>query len=281
MGRYEKLLTWGLAAAAAMLCPPAATAGDLPFVERFGLQPVPQFAPVSDEQEQDLLTRVREFEFPQYLYSGCDERAHAAWMLLPPELQARVHKIWIVTPAMYTYAIPGAVRSSRAEPAYRAVDWGYHVALAYQSRRGLRIIDAGLRPGESLTREQWLAEMALSPLTFWTMTEASVYRFYTLSFTGAINESVWNGNSYRYDEGTAGQTPRDKNWIPDALARDAVGADAVRGTTCAAFRAIATQPQTLLDRLRAGPTGAGDPCRSSFQRFTAERQRWIERLSGG
>ena len=68
-------------------------------------------------------------------------------------------KIWVVTPAKYTETIPGFVHSTRVnDPLYSAVNWGFHVALAFYApntdlqatdpQSGLRVIDEALRPGE-------------------------------------------------------------------------------------------------------------------------------------
>jgi hypothetical protein len=197
-------------------------------------------------------------------------------MLLPSALKPKVMKIWVVTTSKYTSAIRGTIASTRREAEFRAVDWGFHVALAYRTLGGLKVFDPALRPGDVISDAEWFLEMNVSPLSFWTLTSGSVYQFYpTARDQYAVNAQHWSGNSYGY-EGPS----RQQHWIPQALARDAVGADAVAGTTCPSLLALAAQPEELLARLNNGSTNSNDPCRSSFEKFASEKARWVTTLNG-
>lgn len=249
---------------------------------------VPKQQPVSqaiDDQIHHALTLLP--VFPRYLYSGCDDRAHATWMLLPKNVQSQVMKIWVVTPAKYTETIPGFIHSTRSnDPLYRAVNWGFHVALAYYAlgaasagndrNAQLRVLDEALRPGEIITADDWFHEMETSPLTFWTLTTGDVYQFNPVPegpHEGAINPPEWNGLHYGYEN-----TALKNNWIPAALARDAVGLQAMSQTACLALNKMATNSGDLLTALQ----GTGSPlpvdCQPQVALFHSEQARWIALL---
>ncbi|WPB82650.1 protein-glutamine glutaminase family protein [Archangium violaceum] len=214
-------------------------------------------------------------QFPAYLYSGCHDRAHAAYLMLPAALRPQVKKIWVVGPSRYTAAISGTIGLRAPDAASQAVKWGYHVALAVETPSGMRLFDPALRPGATITRDEWFALMKLPRLSIWTVTKGDLYLFNyaTLNMDAKNGNQVWNGNANYYEL----YAPKDRI-IPDNLARDAVGVDALKGETCSAIRAQMTDPEALLKLLRGGAASAPANCASSIKKFEAEKERWTARL---
>ena len=94
---------------------------------------------LSAEKEKEKETEIQFIEyakrlerFPRYIYSGCHNRAHASYLLLPPALKAKVMKIWVIAPSAYSIGFSGNIGLKGNEPGYSAVSWGFHVALAYR-----------------------------------------------------------------------------------------------------------------------------------------------------
>ena len=120
--------------------------------------------------------------------------------------------------------------------------------------------------------------METSPLTFWTLTTGDVYQFNPVPekpHEGAVNDPEWNGLHYGYEGLSLSQ-----NWIPVALARDAVGVLAMRGAACPALNAIATNSGSMLTKLQAG---VGDQlpsdCQVDVDLFKKESTRWAGLLA--
>lgn len=241
----------------------------------------PDAGVLSAGEEAQLQEAVRLIgAYPAYIYSGCHDRAHATWLQLPAALQAKVMKIWVVTPARYAPAIAGSIRLNRDDPASKAVNWGHHVALAYRTAGGLKVMDSALNPGAVLSDAEWRRQLSVRPaaLSFWTLTRGEPYYFFLSAKDAfAANEQVWTGNTFTYSG-----TSKNEHWIPTALARDAVGVDAVAGRACPLLNALATDPDRLQAALVAGPGAMADPgpCQPAFVKFQSEKARWITRLSG-
>lgn len=208
--------------------------------------------------------------FPAYFYSGCHDRAHAAYLLIPVNLRSKVRKIWVVGPARFTAAIAGTIGLRRADAAASAVSWGYHVALAIDTGNGMRVYDPALHPEGTISRQQWFDMMTIPRFAFWTVTSGSVYLFnYANLSAPALNGSeVWNGNANFYQF-----LSESDRIMPDNLARDAVGVQASAGNTCPELIALATNPQGLLTFLRSG-SAAPAACQTSVTLFNGERERW-------
>jgi hypothetical protein len=231
---------------------------------------------VDDAWQKNFEQAVASMErFPRYLYSGCHDRAHAAYLLLQPALRQNVSKIWVIGPSRYTAGIPGNIGLRTSDRASRAVSWGYHVALAINTRSGVRVFDPVLAPGETLTREQWFALMVPPKLAVWTITAGNVYLFNyaTINEDSRNGNQIWNGNVNLYDY----LQPEDRI-MPDNLARDAVGAAAIAGTTCAAVRELATKPDALLSFLSGGSGSVPVECNASIEMFQTEKARWASLL---
>ncbi|WP_375755624.1 protein-glutamine glutaminase family protein [Corallococcus exercitus] len=214
-------------------------------------------------------------QFPPYLYSGCHDRAHAAYMMLPESLRLKTKKIWVVGPSRYTAAIQGTIGLRATDSASQKVDWGYHVALAVETPVGMRLFDPALQPGATLTRDEWFALMKLPRMSIWTITTGELYLFNyaTLNMAAKNGTEIWNGNANYYHL----YSPKDRI-IPDNLARDAVGVDALRGLTCSAIQLRLADPQELLNLLNGGVANVPTDCVSSVQKFEAEKARWTAKL---
>jgi len=212
-------------------------------------------------------------EFSHYLYSGCHDRAHAAYLLLPADLRSKVSKIWVVGPTSYTASISGTIRLRADDPDSRAVDWGYHVALMAETAHGTRIFDPALHPGATLSREQWFEKFVAPRLSIWLISDPAVYQFNyaTLDAKARNGTQVWNGNANRY-EWLDAKLQR----LPENLARDAIGVDAIDGEACKSIIALKTDPQKLSDFLDAG--NGSVECDSSFKKYRRLSQEWKVRL---
>jgi hypothetical protein len=72
-------------------------------------------------------------------------------------------------------------------------------------------------------------------------------------------------------------SPQDRI-IPDNLARDAVGFDALKGETCSDIQQRVTDPKALLELLRGGAASVPANCAPSMKKFEAEKARWTAKL---
>ncbi|HEY7769837.1 protein-glutamine glutaminase family protein [Longimicrobium sp.] len=233
------------------------------------------------EAETELLLRAAGSlpEFSPYLFSGCHDRAHAAYVLLPAAVRAKAGKVWLFPPARYTSAIAGKLGLNLAVPYGEKVEWGYHVALYFKTSRGDLVLDAALTPGQLISPERWFSMMKIPAPSFWTVLDGGLYLFND-SGTPSFGRPPWphrntnlmNGYFYRYEGDAAGS-----NRIPLNLARDAVGAALIAGGGCPALRAAITEPENLLELLRR--TDLPADCAPLQERFRTEVQSWSQRLS--
>jgi hypothetical protein len=244
-------------------------------------QPAQEFGPtvadirpddtrLTDQEESSLRAAISAMEaFPAYVFSGCHDRAHAAHMLLPAALRPKVMKIWLASPAKYTAVLPGLI-GLKGPGAASQVSWGHHVALAFRNAAGeVRVVDPVLKPREVLTERQWFDLMILPRMTLWTLTKGDVYLIEAskLSPSTTYASSIWNGRLEPYQ----------RSWIPANIARDAVGVDAVAGTTCPELVQMKANPGgvlALLERGQAAPAA----CRASVAKFEQQRAAWSTKL---
>lgn len=244
----------------------------------------PNIVPPSDSltpaEEQRFLAYARQPTlFPRYIYSGCHNRAHAAYLLLPAELKPKVMKIWLVSPGVYSAGFVGLIGLKGQEPGYQEVAWGYHVALAYRDPNGtVRVLDVALKPGQPLSETEWFGLLKIPLLTYWTLTHAEVYQFTSVPTnldTGnrPLNPAVWTGNYFR-DFGGKGLG---RNRFVEELARDVIGEEALAGRVCPSLALLVKKPDDLQNRLR-DPVIPG--CEATFQRYESEKARWMKALYG-
>lgn len=231
----------------------------------------PKEAVMTAQEEAAFKAAVEGMErFPGYLFSGCHDRAHAAYMLLPAALRAKTMKIWAIAPGRYTAVLPGLL-GLRGGGAAQEVSWGYHVALAYRDAGGrVRVVDPVLKPAEVLTERQWFDLMVLPRLSLWTLTAGDLYLYEAsnLSPTTGYASFVWNGNR---EFPTTDRIARN-------IARDAVGVDATAGTACAEVNAKKADPGALSNFLAQGEASVPPACRPSVAKFASEARRWAAAL---
>lgn len=217
--------------------------------------------------------------FPRYLFSGCHDRAHAAYLLLPAALRAKADKVWLFSPSRYTSAVQGTLRLAVNEPYADQVSWGYHVALLFKTPGGDLVLDPALAPGALIEPAQWFALMTIPPPSFWTVLAGHLYlfndsgkpNFGTPPFPHR-NTKLINGFFYGY-VGEALQ----ENRIVINLARDAAGVELMAGTQCGSLQALISQPDSLLTMLKRPDQPA--ECASVKRTFDSERDVWSQRLA--
>lgn len=258
-------------------------------LDRFGKddrETSPLGTPLTAQEEQRLLAAAATFDLPAYVYSGCHDRAHAAYMLLPLDLRDKVMKVWVVAPKAYTIGVGGSISLASAPEGLPNVRWGYHVALAYTGPKGIRLLDPSLAPKTSLSLDAWFQKLRYPSLTFWTLTEGAAYLFfpennnlffrtdsgdYVPKDTSYMRNSVvWTGNYHKYE----GKSVEDR-FIPEALARDEIGVRGLKGEGCNTVKALAVEPVQLLRFLREGGSTA---CQDEVTLFNSRMEHWANRL---
>jgi hypothetical protein len=262
----------------------AADAG-LPYVEAGNITTtgngpnlVPTLSGLTGPQEADLLADVAHLPaFPAYPYSGCDDRAHALYLLLP-KWQPSLAKVWIFSGAVLSPAFAGGIRY--APPSGAApTSWDYHVAVAYRQRVGgqLMVLDLALAPSpRPLPIQQWLAKFQISPGSVWTLLPGNLYSFNkTESCNYAKGRQFFNGNMFAY-EGPS----KAENRIPNNLARDAAGALALKQNDCPEIGALVKQPGDLLAFLQKAPAdnNGNATCRAYVTAYQQALAEWAKRF---
>lgn len=90
-------------------------------------------------------------DFPEYLFSGCHDRAHAVYLLLPQAFRTKAVKLWVLAPSKITGAIRGDI-TLRDVLGNGRVRWGYHVALGFRYGNDYLVYDPALATGLLLDR---------------------------------------------------------------------------------------------------------------------------------
>lgn len=232
---------------------------------------------LTTDELQALRGEIADIHFANYRLSGCHDRAHAAYMLLSRGFQEKAVKVWVVAPSLYTRAVQGRI----TYPADASVNWGYHVALGFMTAEGLMLFDPTLSPGRLLTESEWLGSFEYPSLSFRMISDPAIYLFFdepqmVVDFMRENridygNMGIWTGNSFGYTG-----VSRDNHWIPNALARDAVGALVEDGMVCDALRAYQGRPDDLLSVLQNGSLPSS--CSNEIGVFNQTRAAWIQRL---
>ena len=141
---------------------------------------------LSKAEQEQLEVTLGELNFPNYLLSGCHDRAHAAYMLLSEEIKDKAMKVWVVAPSAYTRGVKGTI-GLQGNP---GIKWRYHVALAFQTSKGIVVYDAGLAPNKLISEQDWFALAEYPALSFRTYTAGEAYLFYDEETP--INMDFWN-----------------------------------------------------------------------------------------
>ena len=246
----------------------------VPIVEfgTYGAAFTPSPATLSAEEEKAFQDYAKNLApFPRYILGGSQDRAHAAYMMMPASLRDKVSKIWVISPSKHSASVKGVIKLSPTVPDSLDVKWGYHVALAYKNADGLQIFDPGIGPGKVLLAGDWFAYLKLPPLTFWTMTAGRIYLFSPTNAPNSANKDIWGGNAFEYTGDSAAQ-----QLIPAALARDAVGEAILKNRKCEFLKSEAKDPDAMQERLKKGNVPEG--CEDLLTLFQTQKQAWIEKL---
>ena len=86
------------------------------------------------------------------------------------------------------------------------------------------------------------------------------------------NKDIWTGEYYKY-QGTS----KDQQWIPNALARDAVGEKVEKGDSCESLLSTKGKPGDLLTKLKSGDVDAVT-CKEDLDLFQTSLANWIDKL---
>jgi hypothetical protein len=264
--------------------PPRTTSDDHPpYVRQLpnGIAAVhsePAIPVLSREQEAALLAALQAIpQFSPYIYSGCHDRAHALWMLLPEALRAYTAKVWLLAPAAMTLALTDVL--TIPELGASSPRWGYHVALVYRSESGVRVLDPTTEnwSTEPLSQAAWLDRIQTPYGTVMTTLDPKLYLFYavkgqdTQPTNNLLSTVVNNGQFFECVENCR----TDAN-IETALARDDVGAILAARGGCSYLLSEVRKPGTLLTKLKGN--AAPPECAPLMTEFVQRRQYWHDLL---
>lgn len=259
-----------------------------PYVRRLpngknSLHDEPSIPTLSAEQERKLLAAIATIpSFSRYIYSGCNDRAHALWVLLPNDVKTYTAKVWLFAPSVTTLAFNDTltVPSLGGE----SPNWGYHVALVYKTASGVRVLDSAMadwkRAPKSL--DDWLKLVNTPYGTIMTMLNPKLYLYYALKGMDETTNKLTNNalskivNSGEFFE-CVGACRTDGN-IEEALARDDVAAKLAIEGGCSHLRDELRKPTTLLEKLKGN-----DPpteCSTWISSFKERREYWRGLLWG-
>ena len=239
---------------------------------------VPNIAPLTGAQEAALLRDLAQLPaFPNYPYSGCDDRAHALYLLLP-KWQPNLAKAWIFSGNVLSPAFTNSIRYTAGNTAPTA--WDFHVAVVYKQADSQQLMVLDLALSTVLHPQpiaEWLGHFDIPAGSFWTLLGGELYSFNkTESCNYSKHRQFFNGNLFAYD-GDARKNHR----IADNLARDAVGALALKqGADCSQLTALAQKPADLLTYLQsAGSTSANGICQQYLDAYKQALTDWGNRLN--
>jgi hypothetical protein len=286
--RYLLLLVaWGFAGCCLAQNPGRAPKPDIlapPYVEASsitttgnGPNVVPTLPGLTVAQEADLLRDLTRLPaFPNYPYSGCDDRAHALYLLLP-KWQPCLAKVWIFSGAVLSPAFADGIHYAPAGVAPTA--WDYHVAVVYRQAAGqqLMVLDLAVTPQlRPIPVARWLGLFSIPPASVWTLLLGNLYSFNkTESCNYAKFRQFFNGNLFAY-EGASKAESR----IPTNLARDAAGALAMQRNDCPEVTALVRKPADLLAFLRKAvdDDSAAGPCQVYVNSYRQTLANWRQQL---
>lgn len=269
---------------AAATAPQELTAEEFAADEATGQRLRPREGVITASEEKDFLKLMKSLSFPAYVYSGCNDRAHAAYLLLPSALKGKVNKIWVAAPAAFSAGVKGTISTPELQPGHGPVSWAFHVALLYRTAEGTKVYDTALSPDKPLSEAEWLGRLSLPKFTFVMRTSGAPYNFNQVRNTEALaaSKAQWIGAYYTYDDAYFKEA-----WIPRALARDAVGVQLMRGNGCDYLKTYIKDPGKMQDFLLGKdpeqPDKPADParlaqCSSSVELFGAERDKWMKAI---
>jgi hypothetical protein len=231
------------------------------------------------EEEKNLSTAIGDLPlFPPYIFSGCHDRAHAAYMLMPDKLKSKSYKVWLFAPSKFTSSIKGTIGLNVITPYAEKVNWEYHVALIFYTNEGKLIYDSALSPKKLINMEQWFSLLKIPPGTIWTVLSGEKYLFnesgipkFENNGLSHVNNNLINGYFFNYTGLSA-----ENNRIPKNLARDAVGVDLINGKGCQELKNMLMAPNDLLNELQKPKLPKG--CESIQQTYLSNLKIWMDIL---
>lgn len=259
-----------------------------PFVRRLpngknSLHDEPSIPTLSAEQERKLLTAIGAIpSFSRYIYSGCNDRAHALWLLLPADVKTYTAKVWLFSPSVTTLAFDDTltVPSLGGE----SPKWGFHVALVYKTASGVRVLDSAIADWKRApkTLDDWLRLVNTPYGTILTMLDPKLYLFYALADMDKTTDKLTNNalstvvnNGQFFECVDACQTGGN---IEEALARDDVAAKLAVEGGCSYLRDELRKPGKLLEKLKGSDAPA--ECSTWISSFKERRDYWKHLLWG-
>ena len=122
----------------------------------------------------------------------------------------------------------------------------------------------------------WFKQLQIPPASLWTLLQGQVYSFNTSNYSGnAKGGQFFNGNVFSY-EGLSKQ----QGWIPNSLARDAVGAWALQHNDCPEIVKLAKNPAALAAYLQAMPSDSSNTgCAVCLTRYKHDQLFWAAKLA--
>lgn len=253
-----------------------------------GVHPLPALRPLSEREEAIFLERVRSLPaLPSYVFSGCNDRAHALWLMLPEEQRGNTAKVWLLGPQVLTLAFndPITIPSLGSE----SPEWGYHVALIYLTVQGIRVLDPS-RPDWSAapsSLDEWVDTYRFPHGTVLSIVSSEYYIFFSaeadesalLQVNSFANNRVQNVlNNGVFMTCKPGSLCREQGWVERALARDEIAGELARNGGCSYLASELRRPGELQRRLLNEAGVAPLDCQASISRFVERRDLWFRRL---
>lgn len=208
-----------------------------------------------------------------YLFSGCQNRAHALWTALPERLREGAVKLWLIAPQGYTFISDQGLGVN----GFSEVDWDFHVALIYARSDGsIYALDPAMSHAGPVAIVDWLGRLTGLENAVGYVAPA---RYYGYFMSNAPDRSVMNGEFYEYT-GASEQS----EWLTRGLAVDDVGemllADG--GISCSALDAReATAMGRILQQWScagAVPEETEATCSDVLRVYDASLVRWRSTL---
>ncbi len=200
-----------------------------------------------------------------YYFNGCQARAHAAWMMLPPATRDRVGKVWVFAPHLMQVISP--LRAERLKtPLDGRVAWDFHVALTYLSYTGEeQVVDLAIGD-QPMPMQTWLKSFTI-PKGSWAIRSSGSWYSFNKSPEGVVND-FW-----KYTGGACEQ-----GWLPKTVAFEAVGKLLAQGSDgCPAFSTTymhnAVGGYQTLEFSDFSTSFPGDSCGRLRETYLAEKAR--------
>lgn len=261
----------------------------------YGNHPVPELTRLSTSEEREFLATIQGLpSLPAYSYSGCNDRAHALWLMLPDRMRAYTAKVWLLGPQVLTLSIndPITIRS-QGDSSPR---WGYHVALVYLSQQGIKVLDP-THPAwssEPLDIDAWISAYEFPHATIMSIIKPESYIYFApgINLTGnedtdrikkaavsdldqySNNTLASVANNGNFMTCTPGSSCYNDQWIERSLARDEVALMSRSSAVCDYISSQFSNPGRLLERLLAPDPSQVTPCALALDTFRDRRKYW-------